>query len=68
MLNTLELAVVAIALAWLIIIVTIGLVYLKINHQQREIRRIEEKVTVHEESIKDISRFFSTIQGEKSTA
>jgi hypothetical protein len=64
----LELAIAAIALAWLVMMVTIGLFYVKIDREQREIIRIREKVAGHEESLKLISRFVTTIKGDRSTA
>jgi hypothetical protein len=67
MINMLELAIVAIALALLGMIVMIAFFYVKIDREQREIIRIKEKIVFHEESIKKISRFFVAIKGERST-
>jgi cell division protein FtsL len=67
MITMLELAIAAIALAWLMMIVAIAFFYLKIDKEEREITRIKKKIDFHEESIKKISRFFVAIKGEQST-
>lgn len=66
MLSTIEFAIAAIALAWLILMVAIGVFYVKIGREQCEIRRIKEKVDHTEASIKEISRFFVALKTKTS--
>jgi hypothetical protein len=66
MTNLLELAVGTIVMAWLAMIAVMAFFYLTIDHQQREITRIKEKIDFCEKSIKRISEFFVAIKSEPS--
>jgi len=67
MLTGMELAILAIALAWLLLIVTIGVFYIKINRERREMNIVKEKISHTEESIKRITGFFLALKGGKSS-
>jgi hypothetical protein len=62
-----EFIVAAIALAWLMMLIGIAFFYVKISKEEREIRRIKEKIDFNEASIKKITGFFSAIKSELST-
>jgi hypothetical protein len=63
----LEYAIAAIALAWFVLVLAMGVFYVKIDRERRELMRIKAKIDVNEESIKKISRVFIAIKGEQST-
>jgi hypothetical protein len=67
MLSMLEFAIVAIALAWLIMLAGIAFFYVKISKEEWEITRIKEKIDFNEASIKKITGFFITLKHEQST-
>jgi hypothetical protein len=61
-----ELALAAIALAWLVIIVAMAFFYLKIDHERREITRVKEKIDFNEKSIKKINGLIIAIKKKLS--
>jgi hypothetical protein len=63
----LEYAIAAIALAWFVLVLAMGVFYVKIDRERWELMRIKAKIDVNEESIKKISRVFIAIKGEQST-
>jgi hypothetical protein len=67
MISMLELAIGAIALAWLLMMVGIAFFYVKIDREEREITRIKEKIDFNEASIKKIAGFFVSLKVEQST-
>jgi hypothetical protein len=67
MFSMLEIAIGAIALAWLIMLVGIAFFYVKIDKEEREITRIKEKIDFNEASIKKITGFFIALKHEQST-
>jgi hypothetical protein len=62
-----ELAVVAIAISWLVMLAAMAFFYLKIDHEQQEVTRIKEKIDFNEQSIKKISGFFVAIKSQMKT-
>jgi hypothetical protein len=68
MITMLEIAIAAVALAWFVLVVAMGVFYARIDREQREMARIREKIDFNEKSIKKISLFFIAIKGEQGTA
>ena len=63
MLTTIELALLALSLAWLAMLAAIGLFYLKLRREQEEVRRMREKIDRTEESFRKVSGSFLALKG-----
>lgn len=61
MFNILEVSIAAIAIAWLVLLVDIGVCYANIRKEQREIDQVKEKIDHTEESIEKIKGLFAAV-------
>lgn len=62
MFNILEIIIVAIAIAWLVLLADIVVFYTNILKEQREIDQVKEKINHTEESIEKIKDLFATVK------
>lgn len=62
MLDVLEIAISAIAIAWLVLLADIVVFYTNIRKEQQEIDQVKEKIKHTEESIEKIKDLFATVK------